>query len=566
MNPASRSAIERLRVPAMLAGAAVLVTLAAAPLNLWFLAWVGLAPLFVAVSGTRRARHAALEGWLAGAGYFALNLWWLWPASIPGAVLIVLIFACYGAAAMGVLRWLRWLRPADAADVATSTDGRRAVGVAGRIVGIAAVWVGCEWLRCRLFVAFPWLPLGATQSPVVAMCQVADLGGPWIVSFWVALVNAGVAIAWVERAHGFAWRTAGAVTVAALAATAGYGTWRLATTETTPGPRVMVLQSNFPTLRGGESAAEPDRLVRFYLGQLRVRMATKPADLVILPEAAFPPLNEEARSELATGPVGPFLRHTYGELADISRESGAALLVGGDAVTAWHSEGAARVGGAIHNSAYFFDPTSPGRLKRYDKIHLVPFCESAPCAQGPARLRRLGLAIAANRAAQPLTAGELDELQPLRLTWRPPDSSVATVTPFIAPICLEAIDPAVVAAMMRRAGGAAGKPSFLAVVSSDGWFAAQEKEQHFQLLVFRAIEHRTPIARCSNTGVSGFIDSVGRVGRTLPPYAADAAIERLALDERQTIYARYGDVFVAGCGAFAAVGAARRLFEKRKAC
>src|SRR5207302_404203 len=48
-------------------------------------------------------------------------------------------------------------------------------------------------------------------------------------------------------------------------------------------------------------------------------------------------------------------------------------------------------------------------------------------------------------------------------------------------------------------------------VSNDGWFNhSAELEQHLSASVFRAVEYRMPIARAVNTGISLFIDSVGR--------------------------------------------------------
>ncbi len=247
-------AAQRLRGAALLVATPILLTFAAAPLKLWFLAWIALAPMLVAASEATTVRRAALAGWLTGVLYFAMNLWWLWTASIPGAIAIIVIFACYWGLVAGILRWSRLLNPRPETSPAA---------LAGSVVAAAVVWVAMEWLRCRLFIAFPWLQLGVTQTPLVAMCQVADVGGPWIVSFWVALVNAQAALVWIMPGERRRLWAAGGATCAVLLLTAAYGAWRIASTPSMSGPRVMVVQSNFVTHRGGGMTETPDDLVQF---------------------------------------------------------------------------------------------------------------------------------------------------------------------------------------------------------------------------------------------------------------------------------------------------------------
>lgn len=542
-------AAQRLHVAALPLATAILLTLAAAPLKLWPLAWVALAPMFVAAAQAATVRRAALCGFAAGALYFSMNLWWLWTASIPGAIAIILIFGCYWGIVAGLICWLGLISPPTHVDPSVKA---KAVPLTLRVFTTAAVWVALEWLRCRLFIAFPWMPLGATQTPLVAMCQVADLGGPWIVSFWVALINALLAVMWIRRDRLGALWPAGATVGVVLALIAGYGAWRMATTSATPGPRVMVLQSNFATLPGGGATATPEAAVEFYLAELRRRLAGEPVDLVVLPEAAFPPINEEARINLAPGAVGPFLQRTHEALLAISREFRVSLLLGGNAVTGWSADGQARVGGEIRNSAYFYSRDDDA-VQRYDKVHLVPYCECLPFSSGPAWLQRLALALAANRAEQPMVPGSLAEMRPFRLTWRPPDAEGDVTTTFISPICLENIDPRIMTEMIAAAERAGEPIEFIANISSDGWFADQEKHQHMQLVVLRSIENRLPMVRSSNAGVSGFIDSAGRVVEALSPDAVGAATWRVELDDRRTIYSRIGDAFAIACMAATAL-------------
>ena len=107
---------------------------------------------------------------------------------------------------------------------------------------------------------------------------------------------------------------------------------------------------------------------------------------------------------------------------------------------------------------------------------------------------------------------------------------------------------------MVRGSPAQGKQAdFLANISNDGWFTTQEKYQHLQTTVFRCIENRVPMVRCSNTGISAFIDSCGRIQRTVAPDSAGVAVRRIVLDNRTTFYTRHGDAFAIVCFLFVPV-------------
>jgi apolipoprotein N-acyltransferase len=549
------------RAPLLLLSAATLLTLSFEPFGQWYLAWIALVPWLAVVADSRSARGAMLSGFSGGVLFFALNLWWLWTASVPGLVVLIAYFSLFWGAAAGAIHFLG-LSPPTTADN-PSVQGRDRpgshLGHVGRILGVAVLWVVFEWLRCHLIEGCPWLPLGVTQTPCLPMCQVADLGGPSIISFWVMLINALVAVACLHRNRLRDLAPTAAVVIAVLLLTLAYGGIRLATTRTTPGPRVMMLQSNFGHLRGGAPTATPDEVVQFFLTELETRLVGQHVDLVVLPEAAFPPINEEARRELARAAVGPFLESTNARLAAIAARSNSSLLVGGNAVTGWTIDGGARVGSEIRNAAYYFPAQSAGDVQRYDKIHLVPFSESAPFARGPSWLQRWGLTIAARRATQPLTAGTLETTVPFTLTWRPSDASEQPSLRFIAPICLEAVDARVVASMMRVAHDERKPVRLIANLSNDGWFATPEKYLHFQSIVLRSIEHRAPLVRSSNTGISGWIDSTGRIRETVAVNASGAAVARIELDDRITPYSRYGDVFAGVCMALATLAAALQV-------
>ena len=98
-----------------------------------------------------------------------------------------------------------------------------------------------------------------------------------------------------------------------------------------------------------------------------------------------------------------------------------------------------------------------------------------------------------------------------------PDGHPGVPWRVVTPICFEDIDADLCAQMCRPdAGDPRKRADVLVNVTNDGWFAANENAQHFQAAVFRSIENRVPTARAVNTGISGFIDPVGRTTGLLP--------------------------------------------------
>jgi apolipoprotein N-acyltransferase len=440
----------------------LLMSLAFAPIGQWYLAWVALAPWLVAVGKAPTVRSAFFRGWLGGAAFFAVNLWWLWTASISGTVVLVIYLGLYWGIAGGLIRAFHLLDRTEREHAPQKVPHGSTASTASiyivRIFSIAVVWVAVEWLRCHVASGLPWLPLGVTQTPFILMCQVADFGGPWLVSFWVILPNALAALAWIHRDSLRELRVPAVPIAGAIMVVAIYGVVRLQFTPSIPGPRVMVLQSNFPHRRGGAPTVERHEVVDYFLRELEQRLTAEHVDLVILPEAAFPPINDEARFELAKAPVGAFLETVHQRLLEISRTHETALLVGGTAVTGWTRQGNERIGGEIRNSAYFIDSASDVAVRRYDKINLVRFSERAPLTIGPEWARRAMLFIAASRASQPMFAGSLHELDAFPLSWHRSDAPSAnapirSVARFIAPICLENIQPRVIARMMHVSDG-----------------------------------------------------------------------------------------------------------------
>jgi apolipoprotein N-acyltransferase len=364
-----------------------MLSLAYAPFKQFYLAWVGLVPWLVLVGNARSTRSAFLWSWVTGIGFFSVNIWWIGWVTIPGAMGLMLYMGVWFALNALVLRGAGVLEVGDAAKPQAAWKPVVAVVV------IAGTWVAQEWIRGNLFTGLPWLYLGHTQSPVLAMCQVADLASVYGVTFWVVLINAWVALWVLHRLNPARLVGAGVLVVGVLAATLGYGVFRMGQKTSYPGPTVLVVQPNYPQSNSGEKGASFDEIVEFHIretvGALK-RIApdggADAPDLVAWSETMMPELNADYRrfaykyvfADNRERVVGEFLDQVNAALERLAKTYGVSLIVGGHTMVERGKGDDGKPVFSRYNSAYYYTPAGGQAKERYDKIHLVPFGEFMP--------------------------------------------------------------------------------------------------------------------------------------------------------------------------------------------
>lgn len=465
------------------------------PPGAWPLAFVALAPLVAAVRGRSAGAGFAL-GWLAGTVAAAVCVtWWLVEAARdffgagPLAALAIGVAATqvFGALPIALFGW-------------AAARLSRLPYAGARVVAIAAAWVATELARATLLTGNPWNLLGHALYAAPGFIQVADFGGVPAVSFVLAATGAALAEACVATARRD--RLAAALTgLAVLAADAGYGAVRLATT-TDGGARLRValVQANLPTAWRNDPT-RVDAGLRIHVDLTRTALAERP-DLILWPENAVGVLvASNARIRAA--------------IADAIRGGGAALVFGAPRA---EDRRDGRV--AFFNAAQALSPDGT-LLGTYDKRRLVPFAEYRPFG-----------------AARPgdYTPGTTSGV-------------IATPAPVGLLVCFEAIYPSLARALVRDGA------TVLVNLSHDGWFPRPStREQHFAAAVFRAVEFRRPLVRVANAGVSAAVDAAGRVRARFPLDVAGAFTVDVAPSDVVTPYARWGDTF-GGLAVAIAVGA-----------
>ena len=118
-------------------------------------------------------------------------------------------------------------------------------------------------------------------------------------------------------------------------------------------------------------------------------------------------------------------------------------------------------------------------------------------------------------------------------------------------ICWESIFPEHVRQLVRRGA------QFVVNISNEAWFGKTAAPyQMLSMNVFRAVENKVFVVRCSNTGVSCFIDSNGRVLKRVQDVTGDdlfvsgTATENVTLLNSSTFYTRHGDLLPYVCIVF----------------
>ena len=324
-----------------------------------------------------------------------------------------------------------------------------------------------------------------------------------------------------------------------------YGIFRIDQTNSvlSPGPTIAVVQSNYPQNNHGEKSADVNERLDFSIRQTMAILNRLPGkiDMVVWSETMMEALNSTARAEV------PDFQGQYDTISALARDNHVALLTGGVYYGDWkdeqHPDGEYLVPQDRRNTSYFFDQfgnedDSPGH--RYDKVHLVPWGEFIPGKDSLPFLYKLSIQLGpkyySDYVMQPGNILTVFHLRNGGRDWR-----------FVTPICFEDIDARIVSAMFRPDADGNKRADFIVNLTNDGWFKGSENADHVQAASFRSIENRAWTARSVNTGISGFVDSVGHCSDLVPAQTAGASVRQIMIDPRLTFYTRFGDCFAGLC-------------------
>jgi apolipoprotein N-acyltransferase len=366
----------------------------------------------------------------------------------------------------------------------------------GAVLAAAAAFAAAELLYPMLFEAY----FANSLHMLPVAIQIADLGGPMMVTALMAATNGALYLAlraWQQSDLKGA-RMPVAVVAGLWMATLAYGGYRIHEVDDRAAKAdkqtIGLVQANMGMFSKRNEIMEG---LRRHQDQSRELEEKFDVDLLVWPESAvmytIPDRIKNVRRMVLGEVSTPTL---FGGLARRSRFQRPQRF----------------------NTAFLTD--AEGNITgTYDKTFLLAFGEYIPFGETFPKLYGY------SPNSGHFTAGA--HMRPLKFG----DYRLAVL------ICYEDILPGFV-----RQAVASGRPHLLINMTNDAWFGDTiEPWQHLALAKFRAVEHHRALVRATNSGVSAVVDPVGRVLVTSGVFEQAALHAEVPMLDKQTPYAYVGD-------------------------
>lgn len=389
----------------------------------------------------------------------------------------------------------------------------------------AMIWVALEMGLARIFGGFPWELLGASQYRLVPLIQVAAVTGVYGVSFlvvWLSLSLVSAALMVIRRPTARSvWVAELFLPVLIIAVLFNLG-MRSLTHQPSPARtlKTVLVQPSIPQTLIWD-AVNNDARFRELVRISEQALTNYPAQLMIWPEAAVPKM---LRYDQAT----------FDAITGLARRHHTWLIVGSDDAESRHNPKDPD-DADYFNSSFLISPEGE-LVQRYVKRNLVIFGEYIPLLDWLPFLKYF----------TPIQGGFTPGAGPVQFNLK--DLGIQTSVL----ICFEDTFPQ----LARTDVGP--NTDFLVNITNDGWFDNGPAQwQHATTAIFRAVENNLPLIRCSNNGLTCWIDAAGRLREIFHDaqgtiygsgyLAADLPLPGPSELRTLTFYTRHGDWFGWSC-------------------
>lgn len=494
--------------PSVISG--LLLILSFPKFDFYPLAWIAISPLLIFLYG-KDFRAAFKAGFVFGVVYFFGTTYWIYHsvhyygsiALIPSLFLVLLLCAYLA------------LYPAVFSSLYAGLI--RKTNLSAMLIA-PALWTSLEYVRAYAMTGFPWSSLGYSQYKFTALIQIADITGVYGISFLVIALNAALADYFIIKKRSIdrplysliPTLSSYAILTLSVLFILSYGVYKLYSQQSSGRIiKAAVIQGNIDQNKKWDTAFQSEVIENYR--NLSSTASSYAPDIMIWPETSVPFYfgYDHALSE---------------NLVNFQRSLNTYLLFGAvinrENPNNKRDDATDRI---FTNSVVLLDKNGQTSYI-YDKIHLVPFGEYVP-------LRNLLFFV------DKLVYGVGD--------YSRGNSYIKAVTPFGSfgtLICYEIVFPGLVRKFYRSGG------DFIVTITNDAWFGQTSGPyQHFSISVFRAIENRKPVLRAANTGISGVIDTKGRIQTSTRLFEKTFFVENIITNNSLTLYTKYGDIFTYFC-------------------
>ena len=501
------------------------------PLPLFFILFIALLPLL------ELSNDASLNGWKRFfwiyLSLFCWNLsttWWVWNSTAAGAVVMLVcntLFMC--------IPWLIYARY------------KNRLGEAAEYL-LVILWLLYEFLHHRWDLSWPWLTLGNGLAEATWLVQWYDVTGTLAGSAFILAMNVLIWKA-IKTRKRFYFIAPGALFVFVWASSLFSELKWQKTAKASGKLNVVVCQPSYDPWN--EKFVKPPYEMIGEMLNLSAKMVDSSTDLLIWPETSLTEgidVNHTATdgqlSLLRTYQKKfPKLRILAGadmqEIYENSPERPNATARKTSTPNLWWN---------AYNSAVYCEPLN--KTSFYHKSILVPGTEQMPFTGVFPFIDKLAISLDKNsisgslgRDSRPKALGE----SPVR----------------VAPIiCYESIYGDYTSRFVKDGA------NLLCIVTNDAWWGnTPGYKQHLAYAKLRAIEQRKWVARSANTGISGFINPLGKMVKQSDWWEKTALKQEVQQFNKQTLYCRMGDVswLLILCGLCGGLGFLAFLREKKTA-
>lgn len=473
--------------------------------------FIALIPLLIALKSEKRLVHCGLLGFICGLFFFLGLLSWIsgiefyqtprWMFGV-GWIFIALLFSIYFfifGIGFGFLE--------------------KRVGQCHVLIA-PFLWTTLEYIRSMYPMGgFTWGILGYSQYQNLPIIQIADITGVFGISFLLLLINSAITSFFLD-ARKFREKSAKkdatsirifpvytnlslSFSLLIIVLVFGYGWNTFNKQRFVPDVKIAIIQGNIKMEDKEGWQLSKQRILQRLIA-LSQKAGKYQPNLIIWSETAVVDFSQEVRDRLS----------------QLACETKSYLLIGAPYIDQKNN---------YYNSVFLI--SHQGKIvKRYDKIHLVPYGEMLPYEKHFQWLRKVLPYAGCFSQGQEFTVFKMPILDRLR------------IVKFNALICFEGIFGDLTRRFINQ------QSQFIINISNDAWSRTTAAYyQHFSMDVFRAVENKAYFLRAGNTGISAIIDPIGRITKQLKTDKQGIIVSEISLSKKKTFYTRYGDLFAQLC-------------------